>query len=113
MDFAGARLIAAGVVRDLVIDDSVEVFADVAAEIAFGDLQMIEVGEHLHVGRVDGTKDADGRITAVKAMPLVIDADIHRLEDQGDIVPLGDGGAAAESSNNIVMHLLLGHALNV
>src|SRR5262245_41515176 len=49
VDLAGAGLVAAGMIGNLVVGDSVEILADVAAQVAFCDLQVVHIGKHLHV----------------------------------------------------------------
>src|SRR5262245_58413973 len=46
-------------------------------------------------------------------MPLVIDTDIHRLENERDIVLRCDRGAAPQCGDDVLVHLLLRHAIDV
>src|SRR5262249_44213083 len=83
VDLAGARLVAPGVVGDLHVAELWETVADVAAQVAFGDVVVVEVEQDLHVRRADRLDESHTGLAAVEAVALVIDADVHRLQDQG------------------------------
>ena len=65
-----------------------------AAEVAFGDVHVVEVPVELHMRRADLAADSYWLGAAVETMPLVVDADVHRLEDQHHVVPLSDRSGA-------------------
>src|SRR5438105_1895083 len=83
VNFAGSGLMPPGMVGNLIISNRIEVFANVSAEIPFRNLEMIKVCQHFHMARTNRLQDPQGRLTAVETVPLVIDANIHRLENQG------------------------------
>ena len=62
--------------------------------------------EHLDVLRIDCLEDAHRRVAAVEAVPLVIDADVHRLQDQRHVVLLGDRHGPLQAGDDVVVHLL-------
>lgn len=61
VDFAGSRFVAAGMIGELQVADLLgfESFTEVSAEIAFGDLHVIEIPVDLHVRGVDLIADCD------------------------------------------------------
>src|SRR5262245_44303634 len=80
---------------------------EMAAQVALGDMHVMAVPVYLDPGRVDGLDDLHRRSAAIKTVALVIDADVHWLEDQHDLVFGGDGRSLLQTLDDRLVHLLL------
>ena len=85
-------------VGELEVADQVVILADVAREVALADLLVVDVEEHLDVGRADGLQDLGGVRRVDDELTGVIDQDIERLEDDGDPLGLDDPGPGLEAA---------------
>src|SRR5690606_16721843 len=112
-DLTGPRLVAAGVVGDLQVADLVEALLEPPAEVTFGDLHVVQVPVDLDVRRADALADRDGRCAAVQAVAGMVDADVHRLEDQRDTGVLDGPRDPLQAGDDRIVHRLLGDAVAV
>ena len=100
VDLARRRLVAAGMVGKLVIADQIVILPNVAGQVALADLLVVDVEEHLDVGRADGLEDARRVRRVDDELPRMIDQDVQRLEDDGDALRLDDPGPGLERGDD-------------
>jgi hypothetical protein len=101
------------VIGKLQVADLVKAVLQVPAEIALADLHVVEIPVDLAVFGVHFAANAHGVGAAVKAMALVIDPDVHRLEDHRHVVLLADRHGAFERLDHVLVHLALRHAADI
>src|SRR5262249_41011565 len=100
VDLTGRGLVAAGMVSHLEITDQVAIFTNVSGEISLADLLVIDVEQHLDVGRADGLEDGGSVRRMDDELARMIDQNVEWFEDDRDPLGLDDPGSRLESGDD-------------
>ena len=83
------------------VADAVDVVGDVADEIAFHDLHVVNVVEQLEAGRADGPTEGRAPSGAVALVVGMVDARVEQFHAEGNAFFLGGPGDAAQASDAV------------
>ena len=92
---------ATGVAGSVEVADAVDVVGDVADEISFHDLHVIDVVEELEPGRTDGLTEGYAPGGAVALVVGMVDARVEQFHAEGDAFFLSDSGDAAQAGDAV------------
>ena len=113
VDLAGRRLVAAGMVGELIVTNQIVILANVSSKIPLADLLVVDVEEHLDIGGADGLENACGVPRSDDELPRMVDQNVERLEDDGDPFGLDDPGSGLESAHDGLRLLVARMALGL
>ena len=95
------EVLATGVASGVEVADAVDVVGDVADEIAFHDLHVVDVVEQLEAGRADGLAQGHAPGGAVALVVGMVDPRVEQFHAEGDAFFLGSIGNAAQASDAV------------
>ena len=95
------EVLAAGIAGGVEVADAVDVVGDVADEIAFHDLHVVDVVEQLEPGRVDGPTQGHAPSGMVALVVGMVDARVEQFHAEGDAFFLGGSGDAAQAGDAV------------
>ena len=95
------EVLAAGVAGRVEVADAVDVRGDVADEIAFHDLHVVDVVEELEPGRVHGPAQGRAPSGAVALVVGMVDVRVEQFHAQGNAFFLGGPGDAAQTGDAV------------
>src|SRR5262249_1848506 len=100
-------------VGDLDVPDVAVALAQVAAQVTFAELHVIQIPQDAHVRRFDGLDDADRRRAAVGAVAAGIDPEGHRLQGERESRLRPPGPRPPQPGDDVLVHARLADAGNI